>query len=166
MDDAGINGPVPAIHLTVNGVPRVVEVAPGQLLTELLRDQLDLKACHLGCLTGDCGACTVLLDGVAAKSCLSLAAAMAGRTITTIEGDGTVLMCRLQAAFIAHNAFQCGFCTAGMLMAGADLLRRMPEPTDVDVRWAIGGNLCRCTGYEPIVRAIQAVAREQAYGHD
>lgn len=156
MDDA------PAIAVTVNGIPHVLHAAPGQLLTELLRDQLDLKACHLGCLAGDCGACTVVLDGAAAKSCLSLAVAMAGRSVTTLEGDDTPLMRQLQAAFIAHNAFQCGFCTSGMLMAGADLLRRMPAPSDADIRWAISGNLCRCTGYEPIVQAIQAVAREHA----
>lgn len=154
----------PAIALTVNGNALLVQAAPGQLLTDLLRDQLDLKACHLGCMTGDCGACTVLLDGAAAKSCLSLAVAMGGRTVITLEGDDTPLMRRLQAAFIDHNAFQCGFCTGGMLMASADLLRRIPAPSEVDIRWAIGGNLCRCTGYEPIVRAIQAVAGEHAAG--
>ena len=149
------------IPITVNGVSRTVAAAPGQLLAELLRDQLDLKACHLGCLTGDCGACTVTLDGRAAKACLVLAVAMAGRSVVTLEGDGSPLMRQLQAAFIAENAFQCGFCTAGMLAASADLLRRNPAPGDDEIRWAIGGNLCRCTGYEPIVRAIQSVAGQR-----
>lgn len=148
----------PGIRVTVNGVAHSVAAAPGQLLVELLRDQLDLKSCHAGCISGDCGACTVLLDGIAAKSCLSLAVAMEGRNITTLEGDDTPLMRRLQSAFIAHNAFQCGFCTAGMLIAAADLLRRSPSPTEVEIRWAIGGNLCRCTGYEPIIRAIHVAA--------
>lgn len=165
MDD-----PSPAIHLVVNGLPRTLHVEPGQLLVEVLRDQLDLKATHLGCLTGDCGACTVLLDGAAARSCLMLAIAMEGRSVTTLEGEDTALMRRLQAAFVAHNAFQCGFCTAGMLIAGADLLRRVPAPCEADIRWAIVGNLCRCTGYEPIVRAIQAAAQaealEQPASHD
>ena len=132
---------------------------PGQLLVELVRDQLDLKACHFGCLTGDCGACTLLVDGVAAKSCLLLAQAMAGRSVVTPEGDRTPETARLRAAFVANNAFQCGFCTPGMLMAASDLLRRLPHPTEDDIRWAIGGNLCRCTGYEPIVRAVQAAAK-------
>ena len=160
MDDA-----TRAVHLTVNGTPRTVDTEPGQLLSELLRDQLDLKACHVGCRTGDCGACTVLLDDAPAKSCLSLAIAMEGRTVVTLEGDDTALMRRLQAAFIVHNAFQCGFCTAGMLMVGAYLLRGTPAPSDAEIRWAIGGNLCRCTGYEPIVKAIQAVTREQETVH-
>ncbi len=146
--------------MTVNGVQRTVDAAPGQLLAELLRDRLDLKACHLGCLTGDCGACTVQLDGKAAKACLTLAVAMAGRSVVTLEGDASALMRRLQAAFIEQNAFQCGFCTAGMLAASADLLRRDPAPADDEIRRALGGNLCRCTGYEPIVRAVQSVAGE------
>ena len=150
----------PAIRLTVNGIPRSVEAAPGQLLVELLRDQLDLKSCHVGCLSGDCGACTVLLDGVAAKSCLTLAVAMEGRSVATLEGDDTALMRRLQSAFVAHNAFQCGFCTAGILVAAADLLRRIPAPTEQEIRWALVGNLCRCTAYEPIIDAILASAGE------
>jgi len=155
-----------AIPVTVNGVARTVYAAPGQLLAELLRDQLDLKACHVGCLTGDCGACTVLLDGKASKACLTLAVAMAGRTVVTLEGDDSAVMQELQAAFIAENAFQCGFCTAGMLAASADLLRRNPTPHDDEIRWAIGGNLCRCTGYEPIVRAIRTVAGQRGATHD
>ncbi len=150
----------PTIALTVNGSARRVSPLPGQLLVELLRDQLGLKACHLGCLTGDCGACTLLVDGVAAKSCLLLAIAMDGRDVVTPEGDGTAVMVRLRAAFVAENAFQCGFCTAGMLAAAADLLRRVPRPAPDEIRWAIGGNLCRCTGYEPIIRAIQAAANQ------
>ena len=149
------------IQLTVNGTVRTVEPTPGQLLAELVRDGLDLKACHIGCLTGDCGACMVLVDGVAAKSCLLLAAAMDGRSVVTPEGDRTAETARLRAAFVAHNAFQCGFCTPGMLMAASDLLRHVRHPSADEIRWAIGGNLCRCTGYEPIVRAIQAAATEQ-----
>ena len=148
------------VRLTVNGLARRVSPLPGQLLVELVRDQLDLQACHLGCLTGDCGACTLLVDGVAAKSCLLLAIAMDGRDVVTPEGDGSAVMGRLRDAFIGENGFQCGFCTAGMLAAAADLLRRVPQPTPDEIRWAIGGNLCRCTGYEPIVRAIQAAAHQ------
>ena len=151
---------MPDLSLTVNGVARTIAAEPGQLLVELLRDQFDLKACHFGCLTGDCGACTVQVDGKAMKACLTLAVGMAGRIVVTLEGDQSVLMQQLQRAFIDQNAFQCGFCTAGMLAASADLLRRNPVPTDDEVRWAIGGNLCRCTAYEPIVRAIRSVATQ------
>ena len=149
-----------AMDITVNGVRHRVTPAPGALLVELVRDQLDLKACHFGCLTGDCGACTLLVDGAAVKSCLRLAVATAGRCVTTPEGDQTPITDRLRAAFIARNAFQCGFCTSGMLMAAADLLRRVPHPADDEIRWAIGGNLCRCTAYEPIIRAIQDAAAQ------
>ncbi len=152
---------VVAIRMTVNGVLHTVDAVPGQLLLELLRDQLGLKACHFGCLTGDCGACTVLLDGRAAKACLLLAVAMTGCSVVTLEGAESPLMRQLQAAFIAENAFQCGFCTAGMLAASADLLSRNPAPKTEEIRWAIGGNLCRCTGYEPIVRAVQSVAGQR-----
>ena len=148
------------VTLMVNGLARRVSPLPGQLLVELVRDQFGLKATHLGCLTGDCGACTLVVDGVAAKSCLLLAIAMDGRSVVTPEGDGSPVMARLRAAFVAENAFQCGFCTAGMLAAAADLLRRVPRPTPDEIRWAIGGNLCRCTGYEPIIRAIQAAAEQ------
>lgn len=149
------------VRLEVNGTACRVEVQQGQLLAELLRDVLDLKACHLGCLTGDCGACTVLLDGAPAKACLSLGVAMEGRCVTTLEGADTPLMRRLQAAFIARNAFQCGFCTAGMLLIAADLLHRVAAPDEAAIRWAINGNLCRCTAYEPIVQAIQDAAASQ-----
>lgn len=148
------------ITLTVNGEAQHVEPLPGQLLVELVRDQFGLKACHFGCLTGDCGACTLLVDEVPAKSCLLLAGSMDGHRVTTPEGDHSPVMRRLRTAFIAHNAFQCGFCTAGMLVAAADLLRRVSRPDADEIRWAIGGNLCRCTGYEPIVRAIQAASCE------
>ena len=153
---------VETISLTVNGVQRLLNPAPGALLVELIRDQLDLKACHFGCLTGDCGACTLLVDGALVKSCLRLAVSMAGCHVTTPEGDLTQVTDRLRAAFIAHNAFQCGFCTSGMLMAAADLLRRVRHPSVEEIRWAIGGNLCRCTGYEPIICAIQAAADQEA----
>ncbi len=153
--------PEAAIRLTVNGEERHVLPEPGQLLLDLVRDTLDLKACHFGCLTGDCGACTLIVDGMAAKSCLLLAAAMDGRSVLTPEGDTTAETTRLRAAFITHGAFQCGFCTSGMLMAAADLLRRVPHPSPDEIRWAINGNLCRCTGYEPIICAIQAAAGQQ-----
>ncbi len=148
--------------LEVNGRRCEAEVAAGDLLVDVLREQLGLVGVHVGCGTGDCGACTVLIDGAARKSCLVLAASADGRTITTIEGlaqdDGTLHP--LQSAFWEEYGFQCGFCTAGMILAGVDLLAREPLPDEAAIRGAISGNLCRCTGYEPIVAAIGRAARE------
>lgn len=150
--------PDETITLSVNGKPRAASRDPRMLLVDALRDELGLKAPHIGCLSGDCGACSVLIDGEVRKSCLSLSVACEGREIVTLEGDKSEIMHALQQAFIETNAFQCGFCTSGMLMAGADLLRRTPDPDIEQIRKAISGNLCRCTGYAPIIRAIQKAA--------
>ncbi|MDR6632627.1 carbon-monoxide dehydrogenase small subunit [Phyllobacterium sp. 1468] len=149
------------LTLIVNGSEREVPRDAQLLLVDVLREDLGLKATHIGCLSGDCGACSVMIDGEVRKSCLNLAVATEGRAVVTLEGQGSVIMRALQAAFISANAFQCGFCTAGMLMAAADLLKRNPEPGTEEIRQAISGNLCRCTGYEPIVNAIQEVAQRK-----
>jgi carbon-monoxide dehydrogenase small subunit len=147
------------VSLVVNGVSRAVEVEPRRLLVQLLREDLDLTGTHVGCDTSQCGACTVHVDGKAVKSCTMLAVQADGATVTTIEGlapaDG---LHPLQAAFREHHGLQCGFCTPGMIMAAADLLSRTTDPTDQEIRHAIQGNFCRCTGYQNIVTAIRAAA--------
>lgn len=144
------------INVTLNGVERSASLDGRLLLVELIRDSLKSMGTRAGCHTGDCGACTVLLDGKVAKSCLVLAASVNGRSITTIEGLNNVKA--LQDAFISHNGFQCGYCTSGMIVVAADLLKNNPLPTKHDIRKAISGNLCRCTGYETIVDAIYLAA--------
>ena len=148
------------VSLTVNGKPREVEVEPRRLLVQLLREDLDLTGTHIACDTSQCGACTVTVDGKAVKSCTMLALQAEGSTVTTIEGmaaaDGTLHP--LQTAFWENHGLQCGFCTPGMIMAAADLLARTTEPTDDEIRHAIEGNFCRCTGYQNIVTAIRAAA--------
>jgi carbon-monoxide dehydrogenase small subunit len=149
------------IELTVNGVVREVAVEPRRTLLELLRDDLGLTGAKNGCGIGDCGACTVLVDGVATFSCLTLAVQAEGCSVETVEGlaaDGKLN--RLQQAFVDHGAIQCGYCTPGMLMTVTELLRRNPHPNEKQIRTAISGNLCRCTGYQKIVEAIQAVSGE------
>lgn len=143
------------ITLSVNGADRQIANDTRQLLVDVLREDLDLKASHIGCLSGDCGACSVMVDGEVRKSCLSLAVSMEGANIQTLDGWVDGVLARLQSAFISTNAFQCGFCTSGMLMAAYDLLQRNPRPNTLEIRKAISGNLCRCTGYEPIIQAIQ-----------
>lgn len=145
------------VNLTINGKEQTVVIDLRLLLVEMIRDTLDAKGTRTGCLTGDCGACTVLIDGQIKKSCLVLAASVQGRQIDTIEGlkDAKVL----QDAFVAHNSFQCGFCTSGMIMVAADLLRHHPSPTKAEITRAISGNLCRCTGYRSIVDAIYAASK-------
>ncbi len=149
-----------AITLNVNGVARTTEVEPRALLAYVLRDQLDLTGTHIGCDTSQCGACTVHLDGRAVKSCTVLAVQAEGREITTIEGLGANGggLHPLQQAFWEKHGLQCGFCTPGMIMTAADLLRQKPHPSDAEIRHALEGNLCRCTGYQNIVAAIQAAA--------
>ena len=146
------------IKLTVNGVTRSDEVEPRLLLIHYLRETLDLRAANIGCDTTSCGACTVLLDGESVKSCTVLAVMADGRQIATVEGlaRGSVLD-PVQEAFAACHGLQCGFCTPGMLMTATDLLKKYPLATDDDIRQGLSGNLCRCTGYEHIVRAIRAV---------
>jgi len=150
------------INFKVNGQAVAHSFAPYRTLLEVLRDDLRLTGSKEGCGTGDCGACTVLLDGKPVTSCLVLAAEADGREVTTIEGlapDGRLTP--LQVAFVRHGGLQGGICTTGFLMSAHALLQRNPTPSEADVRYAIGGNLCRCTGYDKIVRAIMAAAYDE-----
>lgn len=147
------------VELVVNGDPYRREIEPDQTLLFLLRDSLGLTGTKWGCLTGDCGACTVLVDGEPVVSCLQLARQMDGREVTTVEGlgpDGR--LGDLQEAFVERGAAQCGFCTPGMLMSAEALLRRNESPGENEVREALSGNLCRCTGYNKIVDAVLEAA--------
>jgi carbon-monoxide dehydrogenase small subunit len=149
------------IELTVNGQVREADVEPRLLLVHLLRDVFEMTGTHIGCDTSNCGACTVLIDGESAKSCTMLAVSAEGRSIKTIEGmaDGATLHA-LQQAFWDQHGLQCGFCTPGMIMQASWLLARNPDPTDMEIREGIAGNLCRCTGYVNIVKAIEPAATE------
>ncbi len=152
------------ISLTVNGRPVETEVEDRLHLADFLRRELKLTGTHLGCEHGVCGACTVLVDGRAVRSCLMLAVQARGSDVTTVEGlaaeDGT--LSPLQEAFREHHALQCGFCTPGMLTSLTAFLRDNPAPTDREVREAISGNICRCTGYQPIVAAALAATGDEA----
>ena len=146
------------ITVKVNGSTHKAAVEPRLLLSDFLRHTLGLTGTHVGCEHGVCGACTVLIDGDSARSCLMLAVQADGRTIETVESLGAIgSMNALQESFHAHHALQCGFCTPGMLMTATDLLRKYPLASDDDIRNGLSGNLCRCTGYEHIVKAIRAV---------
>jgi len=151
------------VTVTVNGAEKTVDVEPRLLLVHLIRETLGLTGTHIGCDTTHCGACTVLLDGVPVKSCTVLGVQADGREVTTVEGllTGGALD-PIQAAFKEEHGLQCGFCTPGMMLTAKALLERNPDPTDDEVRWAISGNLCRCTGYMNIVKAIQAAGRTMA----
>jgi aerobic carbon-monoxide dehydrogenase small subunit len=148
------------VRLTVNGETKEVEVEARLLLVHLLRDTLGLTGTHVGCDTTNCGACTVHLDGEAVKSCTVLAVQADGAEVRTIEGmaDGDKLH-PLQEAFWNDHGLQCGYCTPGMIMAAADLLQRNPDPTEEEVRHGLEGNLCRCTGYHNIVKAVLDAAK-------
>ncbi|HEX6698890.1 MAG TPA: (2Fe-2S)-binding protein [Solirubrobacteraceae bacterium] len=148
------------VRLTVNGQSEAVEVEPRLLLVHLLRDTLGLTGTHVGCDTTNCGACTVHLDGEAVKSCTVLAVQADGAEVKTIEGmaNGDTLH-PLQEAFWSDHGLQCGYCTPGMIMAAADLLQRNPDPTEEEVRHGLEGNLCRCTGYHNIVKAVLDAAK-------
>jgi len=154
------------IALVVNGQPREGEVEPRRMLVQFLREDLELTGTHVGCDTSQCGACTVNVDGKAVKSCTMLAVQADGSTVQTIEGladaDGTLHP--LQQAFWEKHGLQCGFCTPGMIMAAADLLTRDTEPSDEEIRHAIEGNICRCTGYHNIVAAIREAASTMRAG--
>jgi carbon-monoxide dehydrogenase small subunit len=142
-----------------------VDVEPRRLLVQLLREDLDLTGTHIGCDTSQCGTCTVHVDGKAVKSCTMLAVQADGARVTTIEGMASAEgLHPLQAAFWEHHGLQCGFCTPGMIMAAADLLDRTTEPSDEEIRHAIEGNFCRCTGYQNIVTAIRAAAATMRSG--
>jgi carbon-monoxide dehydrogenase small subunit len=143
------------VELTVNGTRRSATVEPRKTLADVLRDDLELTGTHLGCEHGVCGACTVLIDGQAARSCLTFAVQVRGSEITTIEGlarDGDLNT--LQQAMVDSHGFQCGFCTPGFLMQITDLLNDNPTPTESEVREALSGNVCRCTGYQSIVAGV------------
>ena len=147
------------VSLTVNGKPVAGDVAAETLLVQFLRETLSLTGTHVGCDTSQCGACTVLVDGMAVKSCTMLAAQAQGTQVTTIEGlsNGTALH-PMQETFRAHHGLQCGFCTPGMIMTALDLVKNNPNPDEAAVRRGLDGNLCRCTGYHNIVKAVQAGA--------
>ena len=149
------------IHMTVNGAAHEAEVDPRLLLVDFLRQTLGLTGTHVGCDTSQCGACTVHVDGVSVKACTMFAVQADGSTVTTIEGmvsDGALHP--LQAAFREEHGLQCGFCTPGMIMAAADLLARNPSPSEAQIRDALEGNYCRCTGYHNIVKAIENAATQ------
>jgi carbon-monoxide dehydrogenase small subunit len=148
---------VPELSLVVNGEPHTLEVEGRTLLVHALRDELELTGAHIGCDTSQCGACTVLLDGAAVKSCTTLALQVEGREVTTIEGFAPAgELHPLQRAFVEHHGLQCGFCTPGIILTAADLLSRNSSPSDDEIRRALRGNLCRCTGYQAIVESIRA----------
>jgi carbon-monoxide dehydrogenase small subunit len=147
------------VTLTVNGARKTVEVEPRALLVHVLRDELNLTGTHIGCDTSQCGACTVIMDGVAVKSCTVLAVQAEGHPVTTIEGMGSVdALHPLQQAFWEKHGLQCGFCTPGMIMTASDLLAHNPDPSDEEIRDALEGNYCRCTGYVNIVAAVKHAA--------
>jgi aerobic carbon-monoxide dehydrogenase small subunit len=152
-----------SISTTINGKSVQSWVEPRTSLADLLREELRLTATHLGCEQGVCGACTVLIDGQPARTCIALAISVDGSDIRTLEGlDQDPLMLTLKAAFHDKHGLQCGFCTPGMLISAWDLLRRKPDLSADEIRIAISGNLCRCTGYQGIVRSIQSAAQNWA----
>jgi carbon-monoxide dehydrogenase small subunit len=154
------------LQLSVNGLPIAANVEPHLTLLEFLRDTLGLTGTKEGCSTGHCGACTVLADGDPISSCLMLAAEADGRAIITVEGlAANGELHPVQAAFIAKGGLQCGFCTSGMMLAALALLKSNPQPVEAEIRRGLAGNLCRCTGYQKIVEAVQEAAREMNHGH-
>jgi carbon-monoxide dehydrogenase small subunit len=155
------------VTIRVNGVRQTVSVEARKLLVHLIRDDLNLTGTHIGCDTSQCGACTVDIDGQAVKSCTVLAVMADGSSITTIEGLAPAggALDPIQAAFHQHHALQCGFCTPGMIMSVRQLLQQNPHPTEGEIRHHLTGNICRCTGYHNIVRAVESLAAE-AFGHD
>jgi aerobic carbon-monoxide dehydrogenase small subunit len=167
-DEAAAQVPVRKIRFSVNGQKKIAEVEPRLLLAHLIRRGLGLTGTHTGCDTTNCGACTVLVDGRAVKSCTMLAVQADGHEISTVEGLATASELHpLQEGFKEEHGLQCGFCTPGMMMAAKALLDANPDPTEEEVRWALSGNLCRCTGYQNIVKSVlwaAAKLRSQAAG--
>jgi aerobic carbon-monoxide dehydrogenase small subunit len=150
---------IQTVTVTVNGEPRSADVEPRLLLARFLRDTLGLTGTHMGCDTTNCGACTVLLDGVPVKSCTVLAVQADGRHVTTVEGLETPEgLHPMQAAFHEQHGLQCGFCTPGMMLTAIALLEENPDPSEEEIRWALSGNICRCTGYQNIVKAVRQAA--------
>lgn len=151
------------ITLNINGLTHSLEVEPRLLLVHLLRDHLGLTGTHIGCDTSQCGACTVLIDGKAVKSCTVLAAQAEGAEVMTVEGLGTLERLHpVQEGFWEKHGLQCGFCTPGVMMTAVDLLRQNPHPTDEEIREGLEGVICRCTGYQNIVRAVKYAAERMA----
>jgi carbon-monoxide dehydrogenase small subunit len=149
-----------SVSVTINDMPQTFEVEARTSLADVLREQLRLTATHLGCEHGVCGACTVLIDGQPARSCIALAASVDGASVTTLEGlADDPIMATIKASFHDQHGLQCGFCTPGMLISTWDLLRRKPDIEGRDIRVAVSGNLCRCTGYQGIVRSIEHAAQ-------
>jgi carbon-monoxide dehydrogenase small subunit len=154
-DEPASDFPVNKIRFTINGAKKIAEVEPRLLLSHLIRRGAGLTGTHMGCDTTNCGACTVLVDGNAVKSCTMLAVQADGHSIETVEGLASASELHpLQEGFKQEHGLQCGFCTPGMMMAAKALLARNPDPTEEDVRWALSGNLCRCTGYQNIVKSV------------
>ena len=153
--------PIPKvpIQITINGRNRAAEVEPRTLLVDFLRDELELTGTHIGCDTSFCGACTVMLNGACVKSCTIFAVQADGAELITVEGlekDGKLH--RVQQAFAEHHGLQCGYCTPGMMLSACQLLAQIPKPSEAEIRKAIAGNTCRCTGYQNIIKAISAAA--------
>lgn len=148
------------ISIKLNGETRYVHVDPNEVLLDVLRDKLGTKSPKSGCERGDCGACAVLLNGKSVRSCLVLAIEVDGQEITTVEGLSQGGLTPLQESFIKHNSFQCGFCAPGITISATELLNNNPHPTRDEIKEAIAGNLCRCTGYTSIIEAIEEVAKK------
>ena len=150
---------IQTVTVSVNGEPRSADIEPRLLLARFLRDTLGLTGTHMGCDTTNCGACTVLLDEVPVKSCTVLAVQADGRRVTTVEGLETPEgLHPMQAAFHEQHGLQCGFCTPGMMLTAIALLEENPDPSEEEIRWALSGNICRCTGYQNIVKAVRQAA--------
>lgn len=153
------------ITVTVNGTEHSADVEPRRLLVDFIRSDLKLTGTHIGCDTTSCGVCTVLVDGTPVKSCTVFTVQANGRAITTVEGlKQNGQLAPIQEAFKEHHGLQCGFCTPAMMLVGSALIEENPDPSEDDVRWAISGNLCRCTGYMNIVKSIQAAAEATSQG--
>lgn len=153
------------ITVTVNGAEHTADVEPRLLLVDFIRTNLGLTGTHIGCDTTSCGVCTVLVDGTPVKTCTMFAVQANGRSMTTVEGlkqNGE--LSAMQQAFREHHGLQCGFCTPAMMLVGTALIEENPDPTEEDIRWAISGNLCRCTGYVNIVKSIEAAAETTREG--
>jgi aerobic carbon-monoxide dehydrogenase small subunit len=147
------------VEVTVNGEARSADVEPRMLLVHFLREELGLRGTHIGCDTTSCGACTVLMDGTPVKSCTVLAVQADGRELTTVEGlETTEGLHPMQEAFHEEHGLQCGFCTPGMMLTAIALLEESPDPSEEEIRWALSGNVCRCTGYQNIVKAVRRAA--------
>ncbi len=155
------------IQVTINGKREKVEVQPSETLLEMIRERLHLTGTKEGCGMGECGACTVIMDGVTVNSCLILAAEADGKSIVTVEGLGSKEKLHpVQEAFVKHGGLQCGFCTPGMVVSATYLLKKYPNPTDEEIREGIAGNFCRCTGYTQIIESVGAAATTISEGGD